>query len=202
MNVFPDRWLLRHVRPDRVLDVVDGDGAERQARPDSLPIELRMRLFREVPGGLEPTWLWLTRTGRRDRSRRGTRPSTVPTSAWTGRSVAEFKATTGRRGVTPKVQALQQQLADSHERIHQLEGHVTLLQNRIRTLAAVFTELTLEARASNVVTLPPETLLRDVNRTRAAPWRRARYVLWKVLDLVPTAPSRFVKGSGVASFSA
>ncbi len=59
----PDRWLLRRVRPDCVLDVVDGDGTERQVRSDSLPVELRMRLFREVPGGLEPVWLWLNQDG-------------------------------------------------------------------------------------------------------------------------------------------
>jgi hypothetical protein len=40
-------------------------------------------------------------------------------------------------------------------RIHQLEEHVTLLQNRIRTLSGVITELSLEARASNVVALAP-----------------------------------------------
>jgi hypothetical protein len=70
--------------------------------------------------------------------------------------VAEFKTTTGRGVISPNVQALQQQLADSRERIHQLEGHVTLLQNRIRTLGAVITELTLEAQAGNVVALPPK----------------------------------------------
>ena len=43
--------------------------------------------------------------------------------------VGEFKTTTGRTTVPPNVQALQQQLADSRERVHQLEGHVTMLQN-------------------------------------------------------------------------
>jgi len=68
--------------------------------------------------------------------------------------VTEFKTTTGRGSVSPTIQALQQQLADSRERVQQLEGQVIVLQIRIRTLAAVITELTLEAQASNVVALP------------------------------------------------
>ena len=59
--------------------------------------------------------------------------------------VAEFQTTTGRRAISPNVQALQQELADSRQRIHQLKGHVTLLQKRIRTLGAVIAELTHEA---------------------------------------------------------
>ncbi len=72
---------------------------------------------------------------------------------------AEFKTTTGG-AISPNVEALQQQLANSRERIHELEGQVTLLQERIRTLGAVITELSLEAQAGNVVVLPP-------NRRRA-----------------------------------
>jgi hypothetical protein len=67
--------------------------------------------------------------------------------------VDEFKTTTGG-AVSPDVQALQQQLDNSRERIHQLEGHITLLQERIRTLSATIPELTHEAQASNVVALP------------------------------------------------
>ena len=59
----PDRWLLRRARPDGVLDVVDDDGAERQVRADSLSPDLRMRLFQQGPGGLEPVWLWLNQDG-------------------------------------------------------------------------------------------------------------------------------------------
>jgi AcrR family transcriptional regulator len=67
--------------------------------------------------------------------------------------VAEFKAATGRGANPPNVQALQQQLADSRNRTHQLEEQVALLQNRIRTLSAVIAELSLEAQARNVVAL-------------------------------------------------
>ncbi len=68
--------------------------------------------------------------------------------------VAEFNSTTGRAPTAPNVQALQQQLANAHERIHQLEGHTTMLQEYIRTLSAVITELTHEAQTGNVVALP------------------------------------------------
>ena len=71
--------------------------------------------------------------------------------------LARFKTTMGGGAIAPSVQALQQQLASSRERIHELEGQVTLLQDRIRTLGAVITELTLEARADNVVALPTKT---------------------------------------------
>lgn len=58
-----DRWILRDVRPDRVLQVVDEDGLLRDVRLDALSPEIRMRLFREGPGGLEPVWLWLNHDG-------------------------------------------------------------------------------------------------------------------------------------------
>jgi len=57
------RWLLRRVRPNGVLHVVDEDGVERDARLDALPPDLRMRVFQEGPGGLEPAWLWLNHDG-------------------------------------------------------------------------------------------------------------------------------------------
>jgi hypothetical protein len=68
--------------------------------------------------------------------------------------VNEFKSTTGRAPIAPNVEALQQQLANSHERIDQLQDYVTVLREHIRTLSAVITELTHEAQAGNVVALP------------------------------------------------
>jgi hypothetical protein len=61
------------------------------------------------------------------------------------------------------MQALQQQRDNAYERIHQLEDHITLLQERIRTLGAVITELAHEAQAGNVVALPRRR--RDTTRT-------------------------------------
>jgi integrase len=58
-----DRWLLRRVRPDGVLQVVDDTGAVRDVRVDAMGPKLRMRLFREGAGGLEPVWLWLNHDG-------------------------------------------------------------------------------------------------------------------------------------------
>lgn len=58
-----DRWLLRRVGPDGVLDVVDDAGTELRVRLDGMPPELRMRLFHDGPRGLEPVWLWLNHDG-------------------------------------------------------------------------------------------------------------------------------------------
>jgi len=58
-----DRWLVRRVRSDGVLDVVDERGTGRGVRLDVLTLALRMRLFREGPDGLEPLWLWLNDDG-------------------------------------------------------------------------------------------------------------------------------------------
>jgi integrase len=58
-----DRWLLRRVRPDGVLRVVDEHGNERDVRLDALDPQLRMRLLQDGPAGLEPLWLWLNHDG-------------------------------------------------------------------------------------------------------------------------------------------
>ena len=69
--------------------------------------------------------------------------------------VAEFKAKTHTGApITPDIQALRQQLADAHQRIHQLEATQAQLTNKITTLCAVITELTHQTHADNVVTLP------------------------------------------------
>ncbi len=70
--------------------------------------------------------------------------------------VAEFKTATGSGLVSLDAQALQRRLVDSCEPINELEGQVCVLQERIRTLSALITELTLEANAGNVVALPPK----------------------------------------------
>jgi hypothetical protein len=57
------RWMLRGVRPDGVLRVADEAGQAREVRADALAPRLRMRLFREGDGGLEPLWLWLNHDG-------------------------------------------------------------------------------------------------------------------------------------------
>lgn len=57
------RWMMREVRPGRLLRVVDEDGLVRDVGLDALPLEIRMRLFKEGPGGLEPLWLWLNHDG-------------------------------------------------------------------------------------------------------------------------------------------
>jgi integrase len=59
----PDRWLLRSVRADGVLQVVDDAGRTREVRADAMGPKLRRRLFREGTGGLEPVWLWLNHDG-------------------------------------------------------------------------------------------------------------------------------------------
>lgn len=68
--------------------------------------------------------------------------------------VTEFKTTAAGSPVSPDVQALQQQLANSHETIQQLKQDNTALHERIRTLCAVITELTQEANADNIVAIP------------------------------------------------
>jgi AcrR family transcriptional regulator len=68
--------------------------------------------------------------------------------------IAEFKTATGRGPVPPNVEALQRQLADADSRIQQLEACNNQLRAQITTLCAVITELTHEAAADNVVTLP------------------------------------------------
>ena len=69
--------------------------------------------------------------------------------------VAEFKAKTHTGApITSDIQALRQQLADAHQRIHQLEATQAQLTEKITTLCAVITELTHDAHADNVTTLP------------------------------------------------
>jgi len=66
---------------------------------------------------------------------------------------AEFKAAAGGGPQSPDIRALQQQLADAHDRIQTLEAGNKLLGDRITTLCAVITELTLESEATNVTAL-------------------------------------------------
>ncbi|MGI8311970.1 hypothetical protein [Saccharopolyspora hattusasensis] len=68
--------------------------------------------------------------------------------------VSEFKTASFGGPIQPNVQALQQQLADAHERIRQLEGDNEHLHGQITTLCAVITGLTQEAEADNVTPLP------------------------------------------------
>lgn len=58
-----DRWLLRELRPNGVIRVVDDTGTVRDVRLDALGPRLRMRLFREGERGLEPLWVWLNHDG-------------------------------------------------------------------------------------------------------------------------------------------
>lgn len=57
------RWLLRQVRRGGVIEVVDDLGRLRDVHLDAMGPRLRMRLFREGDGGLEPVWLWLNDDG-------------------------------------------------------------------------------------------------------------------------------------------
>ncbi|GLP73563.1 integrase [Mycobacterium antarcticum] len=58
-----DRWIVRKVRRDGQLDVVDEKGSRRIVGLDALGPSTRMRLFRQGPQGLEPLWLWLNHDG-------------------------------------------------------------------------------------------------------------------------------------------
>jgi len=55
--------LLRQVRRGGVIEVVDDLGRLRDVHLDAMGPRLRMRLFREGDGGLEPVWLWLNDDG-------------------------------------------------------------------------------------------------------------------------------------------
>jgi predicted RNase H-like nuclease (RuvC/YqgF family) len=56
------------------------------------------------------------------------------------------------------VQTLQQQLTNTHRIIERLTSENAALQQKLRTLAAIITELTHEAdTGTTVVTLPPAT---------------------------------------------
>jgi hypothetical protein len=80
--------------------------------------------------------------------------------------VNDFKVHAGGGPIPPNVAALQQQLADAHERITQLESTNTLLQQRVTTLSALISELSFEAQVDNVVTMPRR------RRTRTSSTRR------------------------------
>ncbi|MFI9415224.1 hypothetical protein [Nocardia gamkensis] len=69
--------------------------------------------------------------------------------------VAEFKARAGSAPAAPNVVALQRQLTDARDRIRELEGRDREHLDQIKTLCAVITELTHEAKASNLVPLSP-----------------------------------------------
>ena len=62
-EVLTNRWLLREVRKGGQLRVVNPKGESVSVALDALTPKLRMRLFQEGPGGLEPVWLWLNDNG-------------------------------------------------------------------------------------------------------------------------------------------
>lgn len=68
--------------------------------------------------------------------------------------IAKFKTTAAGGPIPPHVQALQRQLAEANERIGELETGNALLRKQLTTLRAVITELTHEAHADNIVTMP------------------------------------------------
>jgi integrase len=55
--------MLLGTRPDGVAKVADEAGLVRDVRLDTLPVTVRMRLFRDAGTGLEPVWLWLNHDG-------------------------------------------------------------------------------------------------------------------------------------------
>jgi hypothetical protein len=75
--------------------------------------------------------------------------------------LTEFKTAAGAGPVPPSVQAAQEQLAVANKRAGDLQAENELLRQRITTLSAVITELTLEAQANNILTLPRRRIDRD-----------------------------------------
>jgi hypothetical protein len=71
--------------------------------------------------------------------------------------VAQFKTTAVGDPVPSHVQAPQRQLAEVNKRIGDLETDNALLRGQLTTLCAVITELTHEANAGNIVTMPRRT---------------------------------------------
>ncbi|WP_006246271.1 hypothetical protein [Mycolicibacterium tusciae] len=69
--------------------------------------------------------------------------------------INEFKATVGCGPVTPNVEALQRQLAQTRERNQELATENAQLRGKIRTLSAVITELTHETSGADVVVPMP-----------------------------------------------
>lgn len=57
------RWLIKNVHPGGMLNVVDDAGRTRDLSLDAIAPHIRMRLFTETDGGLEPAWLWLNQDG-------------------------------------------------------------------------------------------------------------------------------------------
>jgi len=68
--------------------------------------------------------------------------------------LTDFKTAAGAGPMPPSVQAAQEQLAVANKRAGDLEAENELLRQRITTLSALMTELTLEAQADNILTLP------------------------------------------------
>jgi hypothetical protein len=75
--------------------------------------------------------------------------------------VTEFKTAAGAGPVPPSVQAAHEQLAVANKRAGDLQAENELLRQRITTLSAVITELTLEAQANNILTLPRRRIDKD-----------------------------------------
>lgn len=67
----------------------------------------------------------------------------------------EFKAAVGCGPVAPSIEAVQRQLAHARDHNQQLAAENTQLQAKIRTLAAVITELTHDAAGTTVVVPMP-----------------------------------------------
>jgi chromosome segregation ATPase len=67
--------------------------------------------------------------------------------------VAGFKAKTGLGHLPPDVRALQGQLAAASQRISELQTENRHLEQRIQTLTAIITELTLDTTPGNVIPL-------------------------------------------------
>nr|WP_313776684.1 hypothetical protein [Mycobacterium sp.] len=67
----------------------------------------------------------------------------------------EFKATVGCGPVSPNVEALQRQLAQTRDHNQELATENAHLRSKIRTLSAVITELTHDTSGANVVVPMP-----------------------------------------------
>lgn len=67
--------------------------------------------------------------------------------------ITTFQTKANGGPIPPSIAALQQQLADAHMRIEQLEGREAQLLAQNQTLCAVITELTYETHTDNVIPL-------------------------------------------------
>ena len=72
-----------------------------------------------------------------------------------GEALADFKVRAGGGSLTLNQQALQQRLTDAEGKIRNLEADKRLLQDQIAALTVVIVELTHEAKATNIIPLPP-----------------------------------------------